>query len=227
MSLSRKIRLCPSILNANRDDLTHEIVRVASDSDLLHLDVMDNIFVPNETFSFNESQAIIESSPIPVDAHLMISNPDENAYLYARAGAKSVTFHLEASENPLHTIAAIKENGARASIAVKPATPFAQLEPYLTYLDMVLIMTVEPGFGGQSFMSEMMPKVAEARAHIDEIGSDIWLQVDGGISVDTIMIAAKAGADAFVAGSAVYKAQSPSDMLRELKKLAVSACGLE
>lgn len=227
MSLSRKIRLCPSILNANRDDLTHEIARVASDSDLLHLDVMDNIFVPNETFSLSESQAIIESSPIPVDAHLMVSNPDENAYLYARAGAKSVTFHLEASENPLHTIAAIKENGARASIAVKPATPFAQLEPYLTYLDMVLIMTVEPGFGGQSFMSEMMPKVEQARAHIDAIGSDIWLQVDGGISVDTIMIAAKAGADAFVAGSAVYKAQSPSDMLRELKKLAVSASGLE
>jgi ribulose-phosphate 3-epimerase len=227
MSLSRKIRLCPSILNANRDDLTHEIVRVASDSDLLHLDVMDNIFVPNETFSFSESQAIIESSPIPVDAHLMIFNPDEKAHLYARAGAKSVTFHLEASENPLHTISAIKENGARASIAVKPATPFAQLEPYLSYLDMVLVMTVEPGFGGQSFMSEMMPKVAQARAHIDAIGSDIWLQVDGGISVDTIMIAAKAGADAFVAGSAVYKAQSPSDMLRELKKLAVSASGLE
>ena len=227
MSLSKRIRLCPSILNANRDDLSHEILRVAPESDLLHLDVMDNIFVPNLTFSLNESRSIIESSPIPVDAHLMIINPDDDAYQYAKAGAKSVTFHLEASENPIRTISVIKDHGARASIAVKPATPFERLEPYLEHLDMVLVMTVEPGFGGQSFMSEMMPKVSEARAHIDAMGKDIWLQVDGGISVETIMVAAKAGADAFVAGSAVYKAQSPADMLRELKKLAVSASGLE
>lgn len=227
MSLSRRIRLCPSILNANREDLTNEILRVAPESDLLHLDVMDNIFVPNLTFSLSESRSIIESSPIPVDAHLMIINPDNEAHQYAKAGAKSVTFHLEASENPLRTIAAIKENGARASIAVKPSTPFASLEPYLQHLDMVLVMTVEPGFGGQSFMAEMMPKVSEARAHIDAMGKDIWLQVDGGISMETIMVAANAGADAFVAGSAVYKAQSPSDMLRELKKLAVTASSLE
>ena len=227
MSLSRRIRLCPSILNANRDDLSNEILRVAPESDLLHLDVMDNIFVPNLTFSFNESRSIIESSPIPVDVHLMIINPDDDAHQYAKAGARSVTFHLEASKDPLRTIAVIKENGARASIAVKPGTPFEHLEPYLEHLDMVLVMTVEPGFGGQSFMSEMMPKVSEARTHIDAMGKDIWLQVDGGISVETIMVAAKAGADAFVAGSAVYKAQSPADMLRELRKLAVSASGLE
>ena len=109
MSLSRRIRLCPSILNANRDDLSHEILRVAPESDLLHLDVMDNIFVPNLTFSLNESRSIIESSPIPVDAHLMIINPDDDAYQYAKAGAKSVTFHLEASENPIRTISAIKD----------------------------------------------------------------------------------------------------------------------
>jgi ribulose-phosphate 3-epimerase len=227
MSPKRKIRLCPSILNADRENLTNEILKVSSTSDLLHLDVMDNIFVPNFTFSFNESKSIIENSPVPVDVHLMIINPDEDAHLYAKAGAASVTFHVEASSDPMKTIAAIREQGARASLAVKPATPFSQIQPYLQYLDMVLVMTVEPGFGGQSFMLEMMPKVSQVRTAIDAMDSDIWLQVDGGISVETIMIAAREGADTFVAGSAVYKAQSPSDMLQELKKLAVTASGLE
>lgn len=227
MSTSRYLRLCPSILNADRNNLGSEIAKIAQDSDLLHLDVMDNIFVPNQTFSLSESQEIISNSPLPVDAHLMITNPDEEAIRYAQAGAASVTFHVEASHDPLSTITKIKEEGARASIAVKPKTPFASIEPFLDQLDMVLIMTVEPGFGGQKFMADMMPKVREARAAITRVQREIWLQVDGGVSVETIATAAIAGADAFVAGSAVYKAESPAMMLRELRKLAVSAARLE
>jgi ribulose-phosphate 3-epimerase len=219
--------MCPSILNADRNNLSAEIDRVSQSSDLLHLDVMDNIFVPNQTFSLSESRSIIESSPIPVDAHLMIINPDEQAVEYAKAGAASVTFHYEASENPHATVAAIHSAGARAAIAVKPATPFHLLETLLPEIDMVLIMTVEPGFGGQSFMTEMMPKVETARAALDELSRDIWLQVDGGISIETIAFAAAAGADAFVAGSAVYKAASPLQMLDTLRKLATAASSVK
>ncbi len=212
--------MCPSILNADRNNLFSEIDRVVSSSDLLHLDVMDNIFVPNFTFSFEESVAIIEASALAVDAHLMIINPDEKAADYARAGASSVTFHFEASSDPHKTIEKIRSAGARAAIAVKPSTPFYLLQELLPDLDMVLIMTVEPGFGGQSFMTEMIPKVESARLALKEIDRDIWLQVDGGISVETIATAAAAGADAFVAGSAVYKAPSPAQMLETLRKLA-------
>ena len=223
----RKVRMCPSILNADRANLISEIERVASASDFLHLDVMDNIFVPNQTFTLDESIQIITSSPLPVDAHLMIVNPDDEAPEYARAGAESVTFHFEASTQPLATIQKIQEAGARASLAIKPDTSFDLIEPLLNHLDMVLIMTVEPGFGGQSFMSEMMPKLTQARAALDNCDRDIWLQVDGGISLETIVTAAEAGADAFVAGSAVYKAQSPAQMLSALRKLATQASGLE
>ena len=219
--------MCPSILNADRSNLASEINRVAEVSDLLHLDVMDNIFVPNLTFSFEESRAIIESSPLPVDAHLMIANPDVDAVKYAEAGAMSVTFHFEASQSPHKTIEVIHAAKARAAIAVKPATPFYLLEDLLPELDMILIMTVEPGFGGQVFMTEMMPKVEMARAALNEIDRDIWLQVDGGISIETIMTAGAAGADAFVAGSAVYKADSPAAMLDTLRKLATSAAALK
>ncbi len=218
--------MCPSILNADRNNLQSEIGRVARSSDFLHVDVMDNIFVPNLTFSFEESTEIISKSPLPVDAHLMINNPDEMAPRYAKAGAASVTFHFEASKEPLKTLQAIKARGARAALAVKPQTPFQEIENLLSDIDMLLIMTVEPGFGGQSFMSEMMPKVTQAREAIEKVDRDIWLQVDGGISVETIAIAARAGADAFVAGSAVYRAQSPSEMLDTLRKLAVGASSL-
>jgi ribulose-phosphate 3-epimerase len=219
--------MCPSILNADRSNLASEIDRVAGASDLLHLDVMDNIFVPNLTFSLHQSEEIIASSSLPIDAHLMIADPDRDAVLYAKAGAVSVTFHLEASSSPSQTIEAIRSAGSRASLAVKPGTPFEQVEPFLDQIDMLLIMTVEPGFGGQSFMAQMMPKVRQAREAIDSLGRDIWLQVDGGISMETIAIAAKAGADAFVAGSAVYKAQSPGEMLQTLRILATQASALE
>lgn len=217
------IRICPSILNADRDNLTSEISRISKTSDLLHLDVMDNIFVPNQTFSLAESRKIIAETSIPVDVHLMIANPDAEAHLYAEAGAASVTFHLEASEKPLETIAMISSGGSRVGIALKPATPFELLAPLMSEIDMVLIMTVEPGFGGQSFMEEMMSKVAQARAEIDrKYFEKIWLQVDGGISLETIAIASASGADTFVAGSAVFKAANPGEMVELLRTAALS-----
>jgi len=215
------IRICPSILNADRSNLLSEISRIASQSDLLHLDVMDNIFVPNQTFTLNESERIIAESTLPVDAHLMIADPDEQAHLYAKAGAKSVTFHFEASKNPTATILKIATEGARVGVALKPATPFHMIAPLLQDIDMLLIMTVEPGFGGQSFMTDMLGKIQEARTEIDahHFGK-IWLQVDGGISLETIALARSAGADTFVAGSAVFKANVPGTMVDELRALA-------
>ena len=216
------IRICPSILNADHSQLNAEIDRVAT-ADLLHLDVMDNIFVPNKTFSLEECREIIAHSPIPVDSHLMISNPDVDAVSYAEAGSASVTFHLEASLDPLQTINSIRSNGARVGLAIKPKTRFEAVADLLPELDMLLIMTVEPGFGGQSFMSEQMDKVLEARKAITTLsGSLPWLQVDGGISLETIAIAARAGADTFVAGSAIYKAQNPAEMIAQLRDAALN-----
>ena len=214
-------RLCPSILNADRSELQSEISKVSSQSDLLHLDIMDGIFVPNSTFTFDEAEKIIKGSALPVDVHLMISNPDEEAVRYAEAGASSVTFHFEASSNPKATIERIRRAGSRVGIALKPGTSFAQIAPYLESLDMVLVMTVEPGFGGQSFMGNMMGKVEEARREIDEkhLGR-IWLQVDGGINLETIVTASKAGGDTFVAGSAVFSAPNPGEMVLKLRAAA-------
>lgn len=218
------IRICPSILNADRQNLPSEIARISQQSDLLHLDVMDNIFVPNFTFTFGESARIIADCPIPVDSHLMIADPDEQAHLYARAGSRSVTFHYESSSNPLQTISKIADEGARVGVALKPGTPFQKIAGFLDRIDMVLIMTVEPGFGGQSFMVDMMDKVKEARAEIDErFFGKIWLQVDGGISLETIAMAVQSGADTFVAGSAVFKSENPGGMVDSLRALAVKS----
>ena len=179
---------------------------------------MDNIFVPNKTFDLEDSKRIIAETSLPVDAHLMIANPDTQAHLYAIAGAKSVTFHLEASQSPVNTAQLVRGQGARVGVALKPDTSFALLAPILEFVDMVLIMTVEPGFGGQSFMADMMPKVSEARTEIDaKHFGKIWLQVDGGISLETIAQASAAGADTFVAGSAVFKATKPGDMVNLLR----------
>lgn len=214
------MRICPSILNADHSHLFSEIDRVSS-ADLLHLDIMDNIFVPNITFDFETSQRIIAHSQIPVDSHLMIHNPDDAAVNYAHAGSASVTFHCEASQNPLHTIRAIKAAGARAGLAIKPATPFSAVKELLHELDMLLIMTVEPGFGGQKFMADQMPKLREAALAIQEIcGNRPWLQVDGGITLETIVIAAQSGADTFVAGSAIYKSANPAEMISSLRTAA-------
>jgi ribulose-phosphate 3-epimerase len=214
------IRICPSILNADHSRLTEEIAAVAT-SDLLHLDVMDNIFVPNQTFTLDESREIIASSPIPVDTHLMIADPDLRAVHYAKAGSASVTFHLEASADPIGTINQLRSAGSRVGIAIKPNTPFENVRALLSEIDMLLVMTVEPGFGGQKFMSDQLPKIEEAHRAISKITvKRPWLQVDGGISIETIALAARAGADTFVAGSAIYRAEDPAEAIRTLRELA-------
>ena len=212
------IRITPSILNADFARLDEEIARIASISDLLHLDVMDNVFVPNFTFDFDQASAIIGASPIPVDSHLMIADVDRLAPAYAHAGSASVTIHAEASSAIAATLRAIKAEGARAGLALKPGSRIEDYADYVDNVDMFLIMTVEPGFGGQKFMSAMMEKVSATRAIIGD--RPIWLQVDGGISLETIEVAREAGADTFVAGSAVFNSPDPAEMIAQLRALA-------
>lgn len=219
--MAHQIRITPSILNADFTNLGAEIERISETSDLVHLDVMDNIFVPNFTFDFAHASEIISVSKLPVDAHLMVADVDQIALKYAEVGCASVTIHAEATTDIRSTLKAIRSNGSRASLALKPKTP---LDPYLEFLndlDMLLIMTVEPGFGGQRFMTDQLPKIAQARK---EIGARaIWLQVDGGISLETIDSAAAAGADTFVAGSAVFNSADPAQMVNILRKKAQMA----
>lgn len=215
--MSKEIRITPSILNADRDNLGFEISRIAQESDFIHLDVMDNVFVPNFTFDFDAASKIIKESPIPIDSHLMVEQVDEIAIAYAEAGSASVTFHVEAVKDIRRTARGIRAAGARASLALKPATQISEFQDYLSEVDMVLIMTVEPGFGGQAFIEAMLPKIKETRSLIGD--RPIWLQVDGGISLETIERAASAGADTFVAGSAVFRADDPAAMIRNLRSL--------
>ncbi len=214
--MSKEVRITPSILNADRGNLSLEISRIASVSDFIHLDVMDNIFVPNFTFDFDQAQRIIEETAIPVDSHLMVANVDQIAINYAQAGSASVSFHVEACSDIRATASGIRKAGARASIALKPHTGIDQYESYLDDVDMVLIMTVEPGFGGQKFIVEMMEKVRRTKKLMGS--RPIWLQVDGGISLETIEIAREAGADTFVAGSAVFNAEDPAAMVEALRR---------
>ncbi|MHA3724273.1 ribulose-phosphate 3-epimerase [Leucobacter sp. HY1910] len=213
-------RINPSILSADFVNLEAELQAIAT-ADLVHVDVMDNHFVPNLTMGPPIVERIQAVSPIPLDMHLMISNADRWAPGYAELGAYSVTFHAEATEDPVRLARKLRDMGARAGIALKPGT---DPEPYLELLpefDQVLVMTVEPGFGGQSFMPDMMPKLrkfAEAKA---KLGLDVWLQVDGGITVNTIAMAAEAGADTFVAGSAVYGGV-PEHRIADLRAAAAS-----
>jgi len=216
--MNREIRITPSILNADFDQLGQEIAKIADVSDLIHLDVMDNVFVPNFTFDFESASQIIKACPIGVDAHLMVAHVDKIAPLYAQVGCASVTIHAEASENIGQTLRAIRSEGARSGLAIKPNTAIADYEQFSDLVDMFLIMTVEPGFGGQKFMSDMMDKVRATRALIGD--RPIWLQVDGGISLETIEIAVDAGADTFVAGSAVFKSDNPAAMVLALRNLA-------
>jgi len=216
--MNREIRITPSILNADFDHLGQEIAKIADVSDLIHLDVMDNVFVPNFTFDFESASQIIKACPIGVDAHLMVAHVDEIAPLYAQVGCASVTIHAEASENIGQTLRAIRSEGARSGLAIKPNTAIDNYEQFSDLVDMFLIMTVEPGFGGQKFMSDMMDKVRATRALIGD--RPIWLQVDGGISLETIEIAVDAGADTFVAGSAVFKSDDPAAMVLALRNLA-------
>ncbi|MCA0294080.1 MAG: ribulose-phosphate 3-epimerase [Actinobacteria bacterium] len=216
------IRITPSVLNANLADLGHEIARIPS-ADAVHLDVMDNRFVPNLTFGLPMVECIRATTTQMLDIHLMIAEVDRWAPGYAEAGAESVTFHIEASDAPVKLARELRSLGARASMALRPATaiePYAELLPEV---DMVLLMTVEPGFGGQSFLDLVLPKIRRTRALLDACGGDIWLQVDGGVSAQTIERCAEAGADTFVAGSAVYSAADPDAVVRALKAQAEAA----
>ncbi|MFT4285195.1 MAG: ribulose-phosphate 3-epimerase [Protaetiibacter sp.] len=212
-------RIQPSILAADWADMRAEVERIRA-ADGVHVDVMDNHFVPNLTFGPQMVETVQRISPVPLDVHLMITDADRWAPGYAELGVFSVTFHAEATEDPVALARRIRGIGSRASIALKPATP---VEPYLELLpefDQVLVMTVEPGFGGQSFMADMMPKLRTLRAAADRHGIDLWLQVDGGIAADTIGIAAEAGADTFVAGSSVYGAADVDAAIAGLRAAA-------
>jgi len=213
------IVISPSILAADFANLERDLNRIA-DADYAHVDVMDGHFVPNLTIGLPVVARLAQVSPLPLDVHLMIDDPDRWAPGYAEVGANLVTFHAEAAANPAQVSRDIRRHGARVGIAVRPGTA---LDPYLDLLpsvDMILVMTVEPGFGGQSFMPEMMLKVRQARAAISRSGLDIWVQVDGGISRSTIEQAADAGANVFVAGSAVYAAEDAAAEVAALRELA-------
>lgn len=212
------VRINPSILAADFANFESELHRIST-ADLAHVDIMDNHFVPNLTFGLPMVERLQQVSPIPLDVHLMIDDPDRWAPGYAEAGAFSVTFHAEAADNPVAIARRLRQIGARAGIALKPGTA---VEPYLDLLDefdQVLVMTVEPGFGGQSFMESVMPKLGLLRAKVRATGLDVWLQVDGGITETTIAVAADAGADTFVAGSSVFRGV-PDDQIAILRQAA-------
>ncbi|MGO4360406.1 ribulose-phosphate 3-epimerase [Terrabacter sp. 2TAF16] len=215
------MQISPSILSADFANLEAELGRI-SNADWAHVDVMDAHFVPNLTLGLPVVEALLGVSPIPIDAHLMIEDPDRWAPAYAEAGCQSVTFHVEAARDPRALARTLRAAGARASMALKPGTAFAPYEDLLPDLDMVLVMTVEPGFGGQSFMADQMPKVRQVREAVRRHGGEIWIQVDGGVSAETIEQCAEAGADVFVAGSAVYGAEDASAAVDELRALALT-----
>jgi ribulose-phosphate 3-epimerase len=213
------IQIAPSLLSCDFAHLADEAARVDS-ADWLHVDVMDNHFVPNLTLGLPVVESLHRATEIPLDLHLMIEDPDRWAPAYVEAGAGSVTFHVEAVTAPVRLAREIRSAGARAGMALRPATPVEPYEALLAELDMLLVMTVEPGFGGQRFLDLCLPKIRTARRLVDEHGLDLWLQVDGGVSLETIGRCAEAGADMFVAGSAVFAADDPADMVEQLRSAA-------
>jgi ribulose-phosphate 3-epimerase len=217
------VQISPSLLAADFARLADEAAAVESVADWLHVDVMDNHFVPNLTIGLPVVERLHGHTRLPLDCHLMIDEPDRWAPGYAEVGARNVTFHIEAAADPRATARAVRAAGARVGLAVKPATPVEPCEELLPELDMLLVMTVEPGFGGQQFLSGMLPKVRRARELIRGRDLDIWLQVDGGVDERTIEQCAAAGADVFVAGSAVYHVADPVDAVRRLRSAAQRA----
>ena len=216
------VRISPSLLSADFARLADEAARVEGAADWLHVDVMDNHFVPNLTLGLPVVQALLKATDIPLDVHLMIEDPDRWAPSYAESGAGSVTFHVEAAAEPVRLARSLRGAGARAGLALKPATPIDDYADLLPELDMVLLMTVEPGFGGQGFIESVLPKLRRTRELLDRQGGDIWLQVDGGVSAETIERCAEAGADTFVAGSAVYGSADPAKACAQLRAQAES-----
>jgi len=216
------IQITPSILNADLAHLADEITRIPS-ADWVHIDVMDGHFVPNLTLGLPVVESLARSISLPMDCHLMIDDPDRWAPAYIEAGAKSVTFHLEAAGKPTQIVKDVRAVGGRVGMAIKPGTPLTPYLDLIPLMDMILIMTVEPGFGGQAFIDACLAKVEEARKEITRHGGEIWLQVDGGISLQTIERCARAGADVFVAGSAVYRADDPNEMVAALRESAAAS----
>jgi ribulose-phosphate 3-epimerase len=215
-------RISPSLLSADFSRLGEEVGRIRN-ADWLHVDVMDNHFVPNLTLGVPVVEALAKVAEVPMDLHLMIEDPDRWAPAYVEAGAGSVTFHVEAATAPVRLARELRRLGARAGMALRPATPVEPYEELLPELDMLLVMTVEPGFGGQAFLDLCLPKVRRARQLLDRHGLDLWLQVDGGVSLETVERCAEAGADTFVAGSAVFGADDPAAMIDALREKAAAA----
>lgn len=214
----------PSILSADFLRLGEELQAIKT-ADAVHVDVMDQHFVPNLTFGPPVVKRIQDESPLPLDIHLMIEDPDRWAPEYADMGAYSVTFHAEAATAPIRLARELRARGSKASMALRPATGLDSYMDMLPELDMLLLMTVEPGFGGQAFLDVVVPKIRAARTAIDGSGAQVALQVDGGVTTETIRIAAEAGADTFVAGSSVYGAEDVAVAIENLRREARDAVG--
>jgi ribulose-phosphate 3-epimerase len=217
------VQMSPSILSADFARLADEAEAVSGVADWLHVDVMDNHFVPNLTIGQPVVESLLKHVSLPIDCHLMIEDPDRWAPGYAEAGARNVTIHAEAVKAPVRTLRAIRSAGARAGLAVNPGTPVEPYADLLPEIDMLLLMTVEPGFGGQPFLDLVLSKLRRARDMVTAHGGSVWLQVDGGVSATTIERCAEAGADVFVAGSAVYSADDPAQAVQALRAQAEQA----
>jgi len=220
------VQINPSILSADFANLESELMSIAS-ADMAHVDVMDNHFVPNLTLGPAVVARLSEVSPIPLDVHLMIENPDRWAVQYSENGAASVTFHVEASDNPINLARQLRAAGSKAAVAIKPGTPLSAIAELLPEVDMLLVMTVEPGFGGQPLIIETLEKIQQARSLITASGASISLQIDGGVTESNIHQLAELGADSFVAGSAIYNHPDRADQILKLRRSALASARSE